>query len=466
MVYSGKSVSDLKIAYIGGGSRGWAWGLMSDLAQAGDMSGEVYLYDIDYEAAKHNEIIGNRVADMENCKSAWRYKAAETLGEALRGADFVVISILPATFEEMHSDVHTPEKYGIYQSVGDTSGPGGIVRALRTIPMYEEFALAIKEYCPQAWVISYTNPMTVCIKTLYSVFPQIKAFGCCHEVFGTQKLLVSAVRDMLEIEEPKRSEIKVNVLGVNHFTWLTGAKYRNTDLFPLYKEFADKYYYQGYLSGKDDNWMNNSFACAHRVKFDLFKRFGYIAAAGDRHLAEFCPGDWYLKNPETVREWMFGLTSVEWRKNDLRERLVRSTRLINGEESFDLNPTGEDGVKQIKAILGLGDIVTNVNMPNIGQIPNLPLGAVVETNAYFTSDTVVPVSAGNVPLSIYPLISRICGEQQLIVKAALEKDLDIAFQAFTCDPLVRLSLNDAKKLFNEMLENTKEYLGGYGIPLM
>lgn len=141
------------------------------------MSGDVYLYDIDFEAAQHNEIIGNKIKDVEGCKTVWNYKAVKTIGEALEGAQFVVISILPGTFDEMHSDVHTPEKYGIYQSVGDTSGPGGIVRAMRTIPMMEEIALAIKKYSPEAWVINYTNPMSVCVRTLYKAFPGIKAFG-------------------------------------------------------------------------------------------------------------------------------------------------------------------------------------------------------------------------------------------------------------------------------------------------
>ena len=115
-----------------------------------DMSGEVRLYDIDHEAAKANEIIGNLFNNAEGAISHWTYQAKETLGEALDGADFVVISILPGTFDEMESDVHTPEKYGIYQSVGDTSGPGGIIRALRLIPMIEVIANGIKEHCPDA----------------------------------------------------------------------------------------------------------------------------------------------------------------------------------------------------------------------------------------------------------------------------------------------------------------------------
>ena len=118
MQYNNNVVTGLKIAYIGGGSRGWAWGLMSDLASCDDINGDVYLYDIDMEAAKNNEIIGNKFNSAEGAKSVWNYHAAETIEEALTGANFIVISILPGTFDEMESDVHLPEKYGIYQSVG------------------------------------------------------------------------------------------------------------------------------------------------------------------------------------------------------------------------------------------------------------------------------------------------------------------------------------------------------------
>lgn len=460
MRYLDKKVENVKIAYIGGGSRGWAWGLMSDLAKAEDISGSVYLYDIDFEAAKNNEIIGNKIRFADGCKSVWNYKATETIGQALEGADFVIISILPGTFKEMESDVHTPEKYGIYQAVGDTVGPGGYVRALRTVPMFEEIALAIKEHCPKAWVINYTNPMTICVKALYTAFPDIKAFGCCHEVFGTQLLMTKMLEENLGKENIDRADINVNVVGVNHFTWLTSAHYQGMDLFPMYSEFADKYYYDG-ITTDFGGHLNDCFSCWQRVKFDLFKRYGYIAAAGDRHLAEFCPGDWYLNSPEQVEEWKFGLTPVSWRWNDLSERLAKSKRLVNGEEEFVIKETGEEGVEQIRAILGLGNLVTNVNMPNIGQIPNLPLGAVVETNASFTCGCVTPVSAGPVPMEIYPLISKICGNQEIITKACIERDLNLAFSAFANDQLVRLPLEKAKELFKEMVFNTKEYLTMY-----
>ena len=456
-------IKNLKIAYIGGGSRGWAWGLMSDLARAEDISGEVALYDIDINAAKNNEIIGNRIKDIEDCKSVWNYKACEKIEDALKGADFVVISIMPGTFDEMESDVHAPEKYGIYQSVGDTSGPGGIIRALRTIPMFEEIALAIKENCPDAWVINYTNPMAICVGTLYKTFPEIKAFGCCHEVFSTQNLLVQALKEIEGVTGITKKDIKTNVLGVNHFTWITSAQYQKIDLFPVYKKFIEKHP-EGIKNTNDDNWVKLVTRTKQLVKFDLFNRYGYIAAAGDRHLAEFCDKEWYLDSLERVDEYGFGLTPVSWRKNEqLPERLERAEKLLSGEQDFVIRATGEEGVDQIRALLGLHDLVTNVNIPNYGQIPNIPLGAIVETNASFRANELKPVMAGNIPDEIYSLISRNVGEQMLVLEAGTERDLGKAFKAFISDPLVNLSLKDAKDLFDEMINNTKKYLTSYDI---
>ena len=464
MKYLNGKAEDVKIAYIGGGSRGWAWKFMSDLAVCEDMSGSVYLYDIDLEAAEHNEVIGNKFNDAEGAVARWNYFAAKTPKEALTGADFIIISILPGTFDEMESDVHAPEKYGIYQPVGDTSGPGGLIRAMRTVPMYEEIAEYIKEYAPEAWVINYTNPMTLCVKTLYRVFPEIKAFGCCHEVFGTQEFLAKMVAEELG-EKVKRSEIKVNPVSVNHFTWLTEARYKNIDLFPYYEKFCEKHK-DGYMDEETVKRFNAAepwFYTNNKLKMELFRKYGYIAAAGDRHLAEFLPGKWYLESPERAKEMGFFLTPVSYRKKTLKERLKKSARLRSGEEVVKLEPSGEEGVQQMRALLGLCELCTNVNIPNVGQIPNLPLGAVVETNAIFRSGTVTPIMAGNVPKSIYPLVSRICTQQENISQAIAERDLDALFYTFVNDPLVTCSMEDAKKLFNEMIENTKEYLKSYDI---
>ncbi len=456
MVYENNTVKGLKLAYIGGGSRGWAWTLMNDLKKATDMSGEVYLYDIDLEAAKHNEVIGNKI-DGEG----WKYKAVPTIGEALSGADFVIISILPGTFDEMEVDVHAPEKYGVWQSVGDTAGPGGFIRALRTIPMMREIAANIRTYCPDAYVINYTNPMAVCVGTLYREFPGIKAYGCCHEVFGTQKLLMSALKELRGVEIP-REDICVNVVGVNHFTWFTSATYHNEDLFPLYTEFIDKNYEKGYNRKGIGNWMNDSFTSNARVRMDLFRRFGYVAAAGDRHLAEFMDNSDYLASPECVKDWMFGLTTVAWRKNNLKERLDRSARLLSGEETWTLKDSGEEGTLQMRALLGLSTMVTNINVPNQGQISNLPIGTIVETNAAFRDGILQPVFAGAVPDSIYPLIARAARENDMILDAGFSGSLAFAREKFCqLNMLKALTAEQKNELFDTMIKGTEKYLKDY-----
>ena len=158
MKYKNRKAEDVQIAYIGGGSRGWAWTFMTDLALEPDMSGTIRLYDIDREAAEANEVIGNAVSARTDAKGKWEYRTCATLGEALTGADFAVISILPVHLMKWKQTCILPERLGIWQSVGDTAGPGGMMRALRTLPMFVQIAEAVKEYAPEAWVINYTNP--------------------------------------------------------------------------------------------------------------------------------------------------------------------------------------------------------------------------------------------------------------------------------------------------------------------
>jgi alpha-galactosidase len=204
--------------------------------------------------------------------------------------------------------------------------------------------------------------------------------------------------------------------------------------------------------------MNNSFECSHRVKFDLFLRYGLIAAAGDRHLAEFMP-PWYLKDPETVRSWGFGLTQVDWREDDLKKRLAKREALLSGTEPVVLDGSGEEGHLLIKALLGLGDMVSNVNIPNRGQVENLPKAAVVETNALFRRNEIAPIFAGALPKGVDALVTRQVIGQENTVKAAMTCDYSLGLATFLNDPqMAFVSPKDGEKMFREMLQNTKEYL--------
>lgn len=262
-------LEDIRIAYLGGGSMNWARSLMCDLALQDDFSGTVRLYDINTEAAKMNMELGNMLSSRPDVKSRWRYETADSLKTALEGADFVIISILPGTFAEMSSDVHAPERFGIYQSVGDTVGPAGLMRALRAIPMYRVFGESIKAYSPGAWVINYTNPMSLCVRTLYEVFPGIKAVGGCHGVFECKDLLACALKEVEGIAVGHRSQIKVNVLGINHFAWIDRASYKTTDLMGVFREFARRHALEGFEKNGAGFWEKHTGACANMVVFDL-----------------------------------------------------------------------------------------------------------------------------------------------------------------------------------------------------
>lgn len=449
--------SEVKICYIGGGSRGWAWSLFGDLALEAALGGEIRLYDIDRQAAEDNRIIGRKIMEHPSAMAKWTFVVSNTLEEALAGADIVVISILPGTFVEMRSDVHAPEQYGMYQSVGDTVGLGGFVRALRTIPIYADFARAIKAHAPDAWVINYTNPMALCVRTLYEVFPEIHALGCCHEVFGTQELLCAMLATEHGVKGVAREELRTTVMGINHFTWLREASYNEIDLFPLYREFAEKYCATGYDDGEGMDFSCNPHRSGHRVKFDLFKRFGLIAAAGDRHLAEFVPR-WYLRGPDTAHAWGFALTTADWRMEKQQKRVARAAALLSGAEQLTLERSGEEGVRIIKALLGLGELISNVNLPNCGQIPNLPRGAVVETNALFAKNRIEPVSGGALPGNVQAITAQHVLNQENTLRAALAYDRKLAYTTFMNDPQFTGTAENGEALLNQMFENTRRYL--------
>jgi alpha-galactosidase len=446
----------LKIAYIGGGSREWARKLMIDLARCPELTGEVALYDIDKDSARFNEGLGNWIQSQPSVLSRWRYVAVSSLRETLQDADFVVISIQPGPLELMRDEIALAEEYGLFFPVGDTTGPPGLNRGLRSASIYKGFAEAIAAFCPKAWVINYTNPMSICTRTLTCVAPELKVFGCCHEVFSTQRMLARLAAQYLHIEAPPRSEIRVNVLGINHFTWVDRASYKGRDLLELLRHHLEQPgTLRAYTQQEVESW-NDWFHSADQVKFALFQHFGILPAAGDRHLVEFLPG--FIRSPETLFKWGIIRTPVLWRIDRWKAAPQKTREQINGVTPFVLESSGEEGVGMIKALLGLGDLVTNVNVENVGQISNMPLHTVVETNAQFSHDSLHPLTAGALPAGIAPLINQHSANQELIVEAALTENIDLAFQAFFNDPTNHLPIDTTWELFNKMLKINREYL--------
>ncbi|MFH1761992.1 MAG: alpha-glucosidase/alpha-galactosidase, partial [bacterium] len=289
----------------------------------------------------------------------------------------------------------------------------------------------------------------------------LKAFGCCHEVFGSQTMLAKLVKNKLKIEEPLRSEIEVTVLGINHFTWINKAEWRGHDLLDMLRKHIQKPRVIRKYTKKEVMARKDIFVSNDQVKFELFKKFKLLPAGGDRHLAEFVPG--FLIKQEDAYRWGFRLTPVAFRRQKwlLAEKKARLS--IKGKKSFKILHSNEESINQIKALLGMGDLVTNVNLENQGQVLNLPSGAVVETNALFQEDRVTPVPVGSFPKGVLNLVNRHVINQEIILQAGLDCDKELGFQAVFNDPLVHLPIDKAWEMYNKMLKATKKYLPGWKI---
>jgi alpha-galactosidase/6-phospho-beta-glucosidase family protein len=452
-----ESVQNLKIGYVGGGSQGWAHTLINDLAQCEDLAGEVALYDVNYESAARNAELGNQVMERTEAVGEWTFETYRDMGDALAGADFVICSTQDPPEETFIHDIDLPKEYGIYQTVADTVGPGGTLRALRAIPQYREIAATVREHCPEAWVINYTNPMTVCTRTLYEEYPAINAIGLCHEVYSSQRLLADIAEKHLSERDVAREEIDVTVKGINHFTWIDAAYWRDYDLFAyLDEELEKRKPIPGYEPGElaeESYWVNN-----FQIAFDLYDRFGVLGAAGDRHLAEFVP--WYLAidEPEEIERWGIRLTPSSARVDgDTTEQY------LTGDEPFEFSESGEEAVEIMRALIGVEPFKTHLNYPNQGQVAGLQEDVVVETNALLTGKGVTPLCAGTLPREVRSMVRTHINNQETLIEAGFAGDLDLAFQAFLNDPLVTLSRDTARELFIDLVETERDYLENYDL---
>jgi alpha-galactosidase len=241
-------------------------------------------------------------------------------------------------------------------------------------------------------------------------------------------------------------------LGIGGFGWLDEVKFEGGDLIPVFKKYAEKYYEVGYdFIGDERNRVSN------KIKFDLFLRYGMIPAAPDAVAAEFCPR-WYLRSSSVMAEWELKQANMNYFKKVKLDRLSRVKALMNGDESLNAGTSDTDCHLQIKALLGLGNLISNICICNMGQVENLPLGAIVHTNALLSRDSVKPVMAGKLTDELYGLTIRHTVNQSALVRAVFEKDLDIAFNAFLNDPLMHLDLSEAGRLYKEMLAAVRTQL--------
>ncbi len=432
-------MSRAKVVIVGGGSYLWGPQLVVDFLMEEGISGaEVVLYDVDAEALGLVHQFGEMA--REKIGSSVKVSKAEEREEALRDADYVVLTISTGGLEAMRHDLEIPARYGVVQPVGDTVGPGGLSRTLRNAPVVAGLAKEMERLCPDAWLVNYSNPMTTLTRTVWRT-SGIKCVGLCHELQGTYGRL----RRALGLGEGAEFESVLG--GINHFTWILRLTIDGEDGFSVLRSRLPEL-------GEVSKSLN----------MRLFELHGILPAAGDRHVCEF------LRNaltPESEYGKKYGikLTTIadreKWREDGWGTSTITGRnnvkKIVEGKRDLEIRKSKETASRIVSALEGGCDGRFNVNMPNRGQIENLPRDAAVETMANVDADGIRPMGIGELPASIAGITAQHVYNQEMSVEAALTGSRKLALQALVNDPLVK-ELSTAEKMLEELLEANREYL--------
>ncbi len=441
----------MKIAIIGGGSFAWTPTIFRDIIVTEALEGaSLVLEDINTDNLK--ELTAFCQKALKEFGKDFKLVSTTNQAEALQDADYVILTISVGGYDTMEHDLEIPYKYDIYQPVGDTVGPGGLSRALRSVPVVLDIAKEMEKLCPHAWLINLSNPMAP-ITRVANKHTSIRCLGLCHELFG----MLGRLQKIFDLEDWRR-DITVTAGGVNHFLWITDMRIKGEDGLEMLRKYLDNS--QKDLAGKADAdavARTDPFASSDRLKFQLFKLYGCLPVAGDRHVAEFFP---YFTGAEVNKGADFGvkLTTIQDRRQKWLPRHQKFVRdYLAGNVELSARKSSE-AVSNVIASLATGQpLVDIMNLPNRGQIDNLPRETVVETLASVRQDTVQGLSVGNLPEPIVGWVALHAHNHEMAVEAALDGDRRLALEVLLNDPLTR-SFKDAPKMLEELLEANRDYL--------
>ncbi|MBO5286207.1 MAG: alpha-galactosidase [Clostridia bacterium] len=434
-----------KFAFIGGGSFGFTRKLVKDiLTFSAFRDAEIALMDINEERLDYIKQACEKIVKAGNYPA--KITATTDRVEALKGADGVLCTILSGDVDVWQYDILIPKKYGIDINVGDTRGPSGIFRALRTIPVMLDICADIEKYCPNAIFLNYTNPMAMLCRAMQEKFPNLKISGLCHSVQGTAGMLA----DWCGF---KPEEVTYTCAGINHQAFYLDINANGQDLYPILKEKL-----------KDPEYYNRQI-----VRNNMFNHLGYYVTESSGHNSEYVA--WYRKRQDIIdeiakgTEWNPGeygfiLKSYQNRKDTWRNDIHE---FLNA-ETVDLERGAEYASYIFNAIFGDNTMFKfNGNVRNFNLIDNLPYGCCVEVPVLASKHGLEPIAVGKLPDQLAILINTSARCEELAVQGALEHDANKVFWAIAYDPLTSavLSLDEIKKMVEEMFEFNKDFLPWY-----
>jgi alpha-galactosidase len=437
-----------RVVIVGAGGWVFPMELTRDLLSFPSLAGaRLVLYDIDVAAAERTAADARRLIELGGLAAT--VEVPRTLGEALAGADVAITVFQVGGVEAYGFDIEIPRAYGIDQTVGDTFGPGGVFRGLRTVGPLREVAEAMLEVCPDAWLLNYANPMAVnCWATERT---GVRIVGLCHSVQGTSELLAR------ELEVPY-DEVTFDCAGVNHTAWFTTFRRGDEDLIPRIREVMRARHVDGsipMLPRSDDPYESNE-----RVRAELMMLTGYFHTESSHHASEYWA--WFRRTPELVRayldrEWNYLEVCRSSDASDSNERLIEEAAVAG------IRHGGEFAAPIVDSLLTGTPRVVYGNVRNGDAIENLPDEACVEVACVVDGNGVRPRRYGALPAACAALNRTQIAVQGLTVEAALTGDRDLVHAAVALDPLTSAvaTLPQIHEMVDRMLEAEAPWLPGF-----
>ncbi|MCE0524095.1 MAG: alpha-glucosidase/alpha-galactosidase [Methylacidiphilales bacterium] len=451
---SGEFPRPIKITMMGAGS-GFTPTLMRDVIRIpGNKGGTIALVDIDRERLRTmHKVIEKIIAAMG--ADNWKVVSTDKRREVLKGTDYVVNCIEVSGLDCVRFDNDIPARYGINQCIGDTIGPGGLFKALRTIPVWLGVLKDVEDLCPNALVLNYTNPMNMlCLAAARTT--SLQFVGLCHSVQGTGHLLADRAG-------VPYTEMEWECAGINHLAWFTKLKHNGRDLYPLLMKKA-----QQDLAGKPSNPKD----AKDLVRKDMMLHFGAFITESSGHLSEYLP--YYRKRKDLIkrysRDGYDGGTSFyadnwpTWRKNGDQYRMD----LLSGAKSVDWNRSWEYAswiieAREKNSPFRIHGNVMNSRSGNDTLISNLPATGCVEVACMIDSNGINPTRYGALPPQMAALCASNMAVFELGATAAIERSKDAAIHALMLDPLSAATCSPAeiKEMTLELFEAEKAFLPKY-----
>ncbi|WP_030379506.1 MULTISPECIES: alpha-glucosidase/alpha-galactosidase [unclassified Streptomyces] len=413
------SLTTPKIAFIGAGSVVFTQGLLADLLAFPELRGaHIALHDIDPERLDTARGAAQFIADERTGRDGDgprpRITAHAERRAALTDADFVINIVQVGMRESTRTDFEIPARYGLRQTIGDTLGIGGIFRALRTFPLLKSLAEDIAEVCPDAWLLNYTNPMTMNIQYLAQATGLTRVVGLCHSVYWT-------VRDLSDLLGVPYDEVTYRAAGVNHQAWLLRLEHRGADLYP-----------------RLDALIAEDPQLRRRVRVDMYRRLGYYPTETSEHSSEYVP--WYLHHDSEIERLRLPVGAYLGIVDENVAAYEQTREALAKGEPLTVEGTMEYAPQIIHSITTGTPRTVYGNVPNRGLIDNLPASGTVEVPCLVDGGGVQPTRVGALPAQCAALNRTYLSMNDLVVRAALEDDPRSIRQAAMTDPATAATL--------------------------